>query len=101
MFPNVAYLKSKDDIHLEGFWDMLALFWTPEQLVEWKRRIFPENIPEKDIDSCHNLICLSPEVHRLWTKGLFALKPVKGENSNEITIQFFWLPTSKQETRSD
>ncbi|KAN0080938.1 hypothetical protein V8E54_004142 [Elaphomyces granulatus] len=75
MFPNVAYLKSKDDIHLEGFWDMLALFWTPEQLVEWKRRIFPENIPEKDIDSCHNLICLSPEVHRLWTKGLFALKP--------------------------
>jgi hypothetical protein len=74
---------------------MLALFWTPEQLVEWKQRIFPENIPEKDIDGCHNLICLSPDVHRLWTKGLFALKPVKGENPNEITIQFFWLPTSK------
>ena len=89
-------LKSKDNIHLEGFWDLLGLFWTADQLVEWKRRIFPENIPEKDIGCCRNLICLSPEVHRLWKKGLFALKPIKDDSKpNEITVEFFWLPKSK------
>jgi hypothetical protein len=28
-------LKSKGNIHREGFWDLLRLFWTAYQLVEW------------------------------------------------------------------
>jgi len=91
-------LKSKGEAHLEGFWDLLGLFWTADQIVEWKQRLFPESHPENGIDSCYNLICLSPEVHRLWAKGLFALKPIKdAEKPNEITVQFFWLPTYKHQ----
>ncbi|KAF4832153.1 hypothetical protein CGCSCA4_v013748 [Colletotrichum siamense] len=28
------------------------------------------------VDKCSNMLCLSPEFHRFWEKGLFALEPV-------------------------
>ncbi|KAI8186556.1 hypothetical protein KHU50_001306 [Colletotrichum sp. SAR 10_65] len=28
------------------------------------------------VDKCSNMLCLSPELHRFWEKGLFALEPV-------------------------
>ncbi|KAF4895089.1 hypothetical protein CGCF415_v012060 [Colletotrichum fructicola] len=28
------------------------------------------------VDKCSNMLCLSPELHRFWEKGLFAIEPV-------------------------
>lgn len=28
------------------------------------------------VDKCSNMLCLSPELHRFWQKGLFGLEPV-------------------------
>ncbi|KAK2775055.1 hypothetical protein CKAH01_12967 [Colletotrichum kahawae] len=28
------------------------------------------------VDKCSNMLCLSPELHRFWEKGLFGLEPV-------------------------
>src|SRR5947209_1019623 len=45
---------------------------------------------------CFNLISLSPDAHSLWTRGLFALKPLKlSRNRKTLTVQFFWqLPSN-------
>jgi len=74
------------------FWTLLSLFWDEDRIEKWKSTIFPDSEnAEIGVESCFNLICLSPDAHVKWTKGLFALKPLKlSHDRKELIVRFFW-----------
>ncbi|KIX04234.1 uncharacterized protein Z518_07788 [Rhinocladiella mackenziei CBS 650.93] len=74
------------------FWDLLHLFWDEDRIKKWRGTIFPDpQNPNTGIDRCVNLISLDAGVYVKWTKGMFALKPLKlPTDRKELTVQFFW-----------
>jgi len=83
-------LKSFDMI--PKFWRLLRIFWDKDRVEKWKRTIFPNpQNPDVGVESCFNLISLTPTAHDMWNKGLFALKPLElSRNRKKLTVQFFW-----------
>ena len=83
------------------FWDLLYLFWGPDRVDKWRRKIFPnaEN-PETGVEEPFNLICLSSDARDMWNKGKFALQPLELSSDNtELTVKFFWqVPNQYQPT---
>jgi hypothetical protein len=79
---------------IPSFWKLLDFFFEPDRLNRWRAEIFkdPSN-PTKASDGCHNMICLSPTAHSLWTGGMFALRPISiSDDRKELAVQFHWQP---------
>ena len=76
------------------FWRLLKVFWDDDHVDKWRNKIFPDpQHPDTGVESCFNLICLSPNAHKYWGNGRFALKPLKlSDDEKELTVQFFWQP---------
>ena len=75
------------------FWSTLRMFWTLDQVEDWKNSIFTYPSKSKATLSCGNLITLSRDAHNFWNQGRFALKPVeKSNDGKELKIQLFWQP---------
>ncbi|KAE8446026.1 hypothetical protein EG329_012665 [Mollisiaceae sp. DMI_Dod_QoI] len=73
------------------FWDHLRNFWSQEKIDIWKAEIFPDGISEAGVERVYNLITLSVDVHRMWSRGAFALKPVlESDDKKTLEVQFFW-----------
>jgi hypothetical protein len=73
------------------FWDHLKNFWSQEKIDTWKAEIFPDGISEAGVERVYSLITLSADVHRLWGRGAFALKPIsKSDDKKTLEVQFFW-----------
>jgi hypothetical protein len=82
-------LSSSDKV--TSLWEFLSLFFTQDRIKSWRDEIFEEN--GTGIETCVNLITLSPTVHAAWQQALFALKPLELSNDKKrLTLQFFWLP---------
>ncbi|EEH04553.1 conserved hypothetical protein [Histoplasma capsulatum G186AR] len=76
------------------FWKLLHFFFEPDRLNRWRAEIFkdPSN-PTQTADGCHNMICLSPIAHEMWSRGQFALRPVSmSDDCKELTVKFYWQP---------
>ena len=60
----------------------------------WRKAIFTNKAkPDTGVESCSNLLCLSPDAHAHWNKRLFALKPLNfSADETEMSVQFFWQP---------
>ncbi|KIX02871.1 uncharacterized protein Z518_08814 [Rhinocladiella mackenziei CBS 650.93] len=71
---------------IPDFWQLLCLFWDEDRVNKWKETIFlGSQNPNTD------LISLDAGVHMKWTKGLFALKPLRlSSDRRQLTVQFFW-----------
>jgi hypothetical protein len=70
---------------------MLKNFWPKEKVTAWEEMVFPDGPEERGVETPRNLITLGADVHRLWNKGAFALKPISiSEDNTTLTIQFFW-----------
>jgi hypothetical protein len=85
------------------FWGHLKNFWSKEKVAAWEAELFPVDICEFGIERVYNLISLSPEVHRMWSQGAFALKPISESDDKMILeVQFFWQEKQKdiQQTMS-
>jgi hypothetical protein len=81
------------------FWSSLSLFWDEDRINKWKNTIFPDGV---GVESCFNLISLSPETHDMWNKGLFALKPLKlSRDRKTLIVQFFWQVPGNYEIDSE
>jgi len=74
------------------FWNLLHIFWDEDRINRWKRTVFPDSQnPNTGVDRCFNLISLNGDVHTKWTKGMFALKPLRlSTDRKQLTVQFFW-----------
>jgi hypothetical protein len=90
--PRAKSGRNKTSNGIPDFWQSLSLFWDNDQIDKWKKTIFPDSQnPDIGVEGCFNLISLSPDAHLMWTKGLFALKPLKlSRDRKELTVQFFW-----------
>jgi HNH endonuclease len=77
-----------------GFWGILKRFRSEDRIREWRNVIFPDqNRPDKGLETCHNLICLSPDAHAYWTKAYFALKPIQlSDDKKTFVVEFHWMP---------
>jgi hypothetical protein len=72
------------------FWKLLLIFWGDDRVDKWRKSIFADS-QNVGVEKCFNLISLTATAHVIWTKGLFALKPLKlSRNRKELTVQFFW-----------
>ncbi len=82
------------DLPRHNFWKNLKLFWSADRIQNWRNAIFPDqNNPNKGVETCYNLICLSPDAHAGWTRAYFALKPIKlSEDKKRLDMEFHWLP---------
>jgi hypothetical protein len=83
------------------FWDMLKSFWSDDRIQEWRNAIFsnPKN-PDQGVEACSNLICLSPDAHKLWTNGYFALEPIKlSDDKKCLDVKFHWIPRRRSTGR--
>ncbi|KAN0079039.1 hypothetical protein V8E54_005552 [Elaphomyces granulatus] len=99
VFPScmLKWKNSPLEQRLEGFWKLLSLFWPRDKINSWKAKVFSG---EEGPDTCRNMICLEPTAHRLWTKGLFAFKPVKtSDDPSVLSLLFVWQP--KYDHRKD
>jgi len=70
--------------------------------MKWKHTIFsdPEN-PSVGTEGCFNLISLTPTAHDMWSRGLFALKPLKlSRDKKKLTVQFFWQVPGNYDSES-
>ena len=76
------------------FWKLLNLFWDSDRIQRWKIKIFPNlEHPNTGVQACFNLICLSPNAHTMWSRGIFAPKPLAISNDQtSLAVQFFWQP---------
>lgn len=76
------------------FWKLLNLFWDSDRIQRWKIKIFPNlEHPHTGVQACFNLICLSPNAHTMWSRGIFALKPLEiSDDQTSLAVQFFWQP---------
>ena len=76
------------------FWSILYMFWNEDRIMRWRNKIFPDpSNPAFGGEACFNLICLTPDAHAKWNKGIFALKPLKlSGDKKELTVRFFWQP---------
>lgn len=73
------------------FWDLLRTFWPQEKVTAWQTELFPNGITETGKEQMQNLITLSPNTHRKWNYGSFALKPISlSEDKKVLTLQFYW-----------
>jgi hypothetical protein len=96
-FCMLKWKNSPLEQRLEGFWKLLSLFWPRDKINSWKAKVFSG---EEGPDTCRNMICLEPTAHRLWTKGLFAFKPVKtSDDPSVLSLLFVWQP--KYDHRKD
>jgi hypothetical protein len=76
------------------FWEILKTFWSDNRIREWQNAIFTDqNHPDKGVEACYNLICLSHDAHHYWTKAYFALKPIQlSDDKKTLDVEFHWLP---------
>lgn len=82
------------DNSIPEFWKLLEFFFETERLDTWRRALFTDPAdPTRLSDGCHNNICMSSSVHALWTRGIFALRPVEVSNDGTaMTVEFYWQP---------
>jgi hypothetical protein len=87
-------VSSAVDPPRHNFWQTLRLFWSAGRIQNWRNAIFSDpNNPNQGVETCYNLICLSPDSHRYWTKARFALKPIQlSEDKKRLDVEFHWLP---------
>jgi hypothetical protein len=91
--------RNKLSIGIPDFWQSLTVFWSEDQINKWKNTIFPDGV---GVESCFNLISLSPDAHDMWNRGSFALKPLKlSRDRKKLTVQFFWQISGKHEIGSE
>ena len=71
------------------FWRTLRIFWTEERVNQWCRAVFGNN---DGTEKPKNLITLSPNAHKMHTRGYFALEPVELDSDRKkLTLCFWWL----------
>ena len=77
-----------------NFWDTLKRFWSDDRIREWRNVIFPDqNSPDKGVETCYNLICLSSDAHAYWKRAYFALKPIQlSDDKTCLDVEFHWVP---------
>jgi len=98
IYPNCLIYPSRSrsafDESIPEFWEILSIFWSPEQIQRWRSKIFRDSAdPTKPADACFNLICLGPGVHRMWGDGAFALRPLDyNNNMTELEVEWYWQP---------
>jgi hypothetical protein len=83
--------RTKD---IQAFWKHLKFFWKPEQIEQWRQEIFQSlDDPNSASDACFNLICMEPGIHKAWTMGLFALRPLEyNEDKSTLEVEWHWQP---------
>ena len=97
--PRLKPDRKKASSTMPDFWRYLAVFWGKDQINTWKNTIFPDGV---GVESCFNLISLSSMAHDMWTKGLFALKPLKlSRDRKKLIVQFFWQVPGNYELDSE
>ena len=79
------------------FWDLLKAYWSNDRIQEWRNVLYSDqNDPDKGVETCRNLICLSPDAHAYWTKAYFALQPIKlSDDKKRLDVIFHWMPQGK------
>lgn len=67
----------------------LLLFF-PDNLKTWSEAIWRGG--GEYVDSCENLMCLSPNAHMFLSKGCFGLEPLtKSPDERELTMRVHWF----------
>lgn len=95
IYPNyLIHPRAEDAKRPFEFWDLLKIFWGAEKLASWQAELYrnPEN-PTKAADTIKNLICMGPEIHKMWSNAHCALRPL-GYNGQktELALEWHWLP---------
>jgi HNH endonuclease len=75
------------------FWNLLTAFWSDDRIQEWHNVLFPnQNDPNKGVETCCNLMGLSPDAHTYWTKAYFALQPIElSDDKKRLDVKFHWM----------
>lgn len=76
------------------FWNLLTTYWSDDRIQKWRSAIFsdPKN-PNKGVEICCNLICLSPDAHTYWGKPCFALQPIElSADGKRLDVKLHWVP---------
>lgn len=81
---------NQKDPHAMIFWDLISIFWPRGKIRLWKELV------SHGPDACFNSIYISPEIHRMWRMGVFALRPLEyNAMMTELEVEWHWQP--KQE----
>ncbi|PTB65594.1 hypothetical protein BBK36DRAFT_1141549 [Trichoderma citrinoviride] len=73
---------------------LLTCFWGERIRDRWASQVTDPRV----IESPRNFLSMSRELHFMWDKAAFALKPLS-ESETEITVQWHWLQKSELSPR--
>ncbi|KAK2745455.1 hypothetical protein FQN55_006149 [Onygenales sp. PD_40] len=79
----------------EIFWETLKVYWTEEQVNAWKAAVSGP----MGTETVENLLCFSPDAHRLHGRARFALhlESFEGEtNWQSMNLSFHWLKAGQK-----
>ena len=94
IFPYSMFKSSPGPDSPYSFWNLLKSYWSDDRVQEWRDAIFSnQNDPTQGVETCRNLICLSPDAHTFWMKSYFALQPVRlSDDKKSLEVKFHWMP---------
>lgn len=79
-----------------SFWSTLKNYWPERKIHSWKKAV----LGKKGTESPHNMITLSPTVHKLWDGCYFAFKPISlSRNRRKLVMEFHWLRPRPKATK--
>jgi hypothetical protein len=92
IYPWCAF-GEKSTERVKKFWDILQMFWKEEVVEEWQRPLFVDpNTPYRGTENVANMISLTSTLHRFYSDGAFALRPIQISNDKtKLELEFHWL----------
>lgn len=100
IFPFSILKRPSDSDSLLNFWKTLKAYWSDDRIQEWQNAIFPNQ--NKGVETCCNLICLSPDAHAYWGKPYFALQPIElSADEKRLDVKLHWVPRRGRCTNVD
>lgn len=93
IYPNFMVHLRPGENNAPKFWDLLYLFWRPEKIAKWRAEFYNDaDGPQKATDSCRNIICFADDIHGMWRRGLFAMRPIGyNDEMTEVEVEFHWM----------
>ncbi|KAL4888835.1 hypothetical protein BDV59DRAFT_187873 [Aspergillus ambiguus] len=97
----IAARKTNFTTNCPPFWNMLGYFWSEHRIKEWHDSIFTDlRHPTRPVDSVFNLMTISPEVHRAWSAGSCAFRPLDyNADKTTLKVEWHWQPTRPRDDK--
>lgn len=104
LHPNPSATKTN---RRHEFWLAVKAMWGADRVEEWMQECGDAGQNFHALDTVRNVVLLFVGLHRMWPRGIWAIKPLGEPNETDengvpqIRVQFVWLRTDPEHRMYD